>query len=103
MEILNAEMLEKCANKASILLKTLANPERLLILCHLIEGEHSAGDLWQKSNLSQSAFSQHLAVLRRQQIVSTRKEMQTVYYSLTNQDALSLLESLQRIYCATNK
>lgn len=103
MEILNAKMLENCANKASILLKTLANPERLLILCHLIEGEHSAGVLWQKSNLSQSAFSQHLAVLRRQQIVSTRKEMQTVYYSLTNQDALSLLESLQRIYCATNK
>ena len=98
MKIHDAKMLEKCADRAAALLKALANSERLLILCNLIEGEQSAGDLWQKSNLSQSAFSQHLAVLREQGIVSTRKEMQSVYYSLSNSDALALLESLHKIY-----
>lgn len=99
MEIKDTKKLQKSAKKAAVLLKTLANAERLLILCHLLSGEQSAGELWQKSTLSQSAFSQHLAVLRKQNIVSTRKEMQTVYYSLENEDAVRMLESLYAIYC----
>ncbi len=102
MEITDAKKLEDCAYHAAKLLKSLANHERLLILCHLIEGEQSVGHLWQKSNLSQSAFSQHLAVLRAQGIVSTRKETQTIYYSLTNSSALRLLEALHGIYCASS-
>lgn len=87
------------AAQAARMLKALANPERLLILCDLLAGEHKMGDLWQKSKLSQSAFSQHLAVLRRDGLVQTRKEAQTVFYSLADKRVVKILELLQQLYC----
>ncbi len=99
MELTDAKKLRQNACLAAKLLRTLANAERLMILCQLISGEQSVGQLHKKSTLSQSAFSQHLSILRASKIVSTRKDMQTVYYSLTNRDAIKLLESLYTIYC----
>lgn len=93
------QQIKENAPKAAKLLKALANPERLLILCQLIEGEQCAGALWEKSSLSQSAFSQHLAVLRKDGLVKTRKEAQTVYYSLGCEKGLRVLKTLQEIYC----
>ena len=91
--------LKNNAVKAAKLLKGLAHDERLLILCQLLDGEQHVGELWKKSQLSQSAFSQHLAVLRKDGLVQTRKEAQTVYYSLANQDSIQILKVLQKIYC----
>jgi len=87
------------AADAAKMLKVLANPARLMILCQLVQGEQCAGDLWSKSTLSQSAFSQHLSVLRKNKIVKTRKSSQVVYYALEDDKAVRILEVLYRLYC----
>lgn len=87
------------AKAASRLLKLLANENRLLILCALVEGESSVSGLNQKIQLSQSALSQHLALLREQGLVVTRREAQTIYYALAQSRALPIIETLHEIYC----
>lgn len=87
------------ADAAAQLLKTLANEKRLLILCLLADGERCVGELNDLVDLSQSALSQHLAVLREQHMVSTRREAQTIYYSLTPGPAFAVIKTLHDIYC----
>lgn len=87
-------------DKALSLLKSLANKHRLMILCHLVEGELSVGQLNQSVPLSQSALSQHLAWLRREHLVSTRKDAQTIYYRLYSQEAKLVLQLLHQMFCA---
>lgn len=85
---------------ASNLLKALANEQRLMILCNLASNEMSVGELNELLPLSQSALSQHLAVLREAGIVQTRRDGQTVHYSLADGPAAQVVETLHRIYCA---
>jgi DNA-binding transcriptional ArsR family regulator len=92
---------EANAVRASAMLKALCNDRRLLILCHLAMGEKSVGQLEQLVALSQSALSQHLARLRREKIVSTRRESQTIYYRISSPEAAALMETLHAIYCGT--
>jgi DNA-binding transcriptional ArsR family regulator len=92
--------LEDKAEQASRLLKSLANERRLLILCHLIQGEKSVGELERLVDLSQSALSQHLARLRKEALVTTRREAQTIFYSVASEDAKAVLATLCEIYCA---
>lgn len=87
------------AENAVILLKKMAHIDRLLILCHLSDGEISAGELSRRSHLSQSAFSQHLAILRREQLISTRRESQTIFYSLSNSQVVDVLRVLKQVFC----
>tara|TARA_R110000868_G_scaffold84822_6_gene239003 strand:+ start:76794 stop:77099 length:306 start_codon:yes stop_codon:yes gene_type:complete len=96
---IDEKTLQKNASKAAILLKSLASTPRLMILCKLAEGEHCVGDLWDQSSLSQSAFSQHLAKLRKDGLVKTRKQAQTVYYTLANDNAIKIIQVLHSIYC----
>lgn len=88
------------ADDASQLLKAMANEQRLLILCHLVEGELAVGELQARLDLSQSALSQHLAKLREAALVHTRRDAQTVYYGLANGPAQALMATLHAIYCA---
>ncbi len=88
------------ASDAAQLLKALANEKRLMILCLLAEGERSVGELNAMLNLSQSALSQHLALLREEGLVRTRREAQTIHYSLTPGPAFQLIHTLHGIYCA---
>lgn len=88
------------AHKASTLLKAMSNEHRLMILCQLVQGEKNVGELEKIIGLSQSALSQHLARLRRDQLVTTRRDAQTIYYSLAGEDASTVLETLYRLYCA---
>ena len=81
------------------LLKSLANESRLMVMCVLAEGEISVGKLNQRIDLSQSALSQHLAILREQGLVKTRRGSQTIYYSLSDNNAISLIERLHDIFC----
>ncbi|HTM64488.1 MAG TPA: metalloregulator ArsR/SmtB family transcription factor [Gammaproteobacteria bacterium] len=97
---INDKEMKKNATRAAKLLKSLANPSRLLILCSLVGGEKSAGELWKSSTLSQSAFSQHLAVLRREKIVITRKDAQNVYYSLADDNAVKVLNLMYELFCS---
>lgn len=94
-----SEHIRPHAEEAARLLKALAHPERLMILCHLIDGEQSAGELWRRSTLSQSAFSQHLGVLREECLVSCRKEAQTVFYQFNHPAAGQLLAILKQHFC----
>lgn len=87
------------AGEAAALLKTLAHEARLMVLCQLGEGEYSAGALQQGSGLSQSALSQHLARLRAEGLVATRREGQTIYYRLADRNVARVLETLADIYC----
>ncbi|MDO5504970.1 MAG: metalloregulator ArsR/SmtB family transcription factor [Pseudoxanthomonas suwonensis] len=87
------------AGQASQLLKALGNEKRLMILCLLVEGERSVGELNARLDLSQSALSQHLAVLREERLVSTRRDGQSIFYSLPAGPAQRILETLHGIYC----
>ena len=91
---------EQQASQAVTLLKALANEARLLVLCHLAEsGELPVGALAIRVGLSQSALSQHLARLREEGLVATRKESQTVYYSVCDPRAGQLLALLHDLFC----
>lgn len=94
------EDLRNNAKQATSLLKALANENRLLILCYLDNRELSVSELNACLDLSQSALSQHLAVLRRDQLVKTRRESQTIYYSLNGEDAKQIIRTLHSMYCA---
>lgn len=91
------------AGEAGQLLKSLANPHRLRILCLLGAGEQSVGVLNERLPLSQSALSQHLAVLREQELVATRRESQTIYYSVQPGPALDVIRALHRHYCGARR
>jgi DNA-binding transcriptional ArsR family regulator len=88
------------AEQAATLLRALANEQRLMILCNLSEGELSVSQLNERLPLNQSALSQHLAVLRKTGIVTTRREAQTVYYSLKPGPGASVIDTLHDIYCS---
>ena len=88
------------ASEAVAPLKALSNESRLLVLCHLAErGELSVGELVERVGLSQSALSQHLAKLREEHLVATRKEAQTVFYRVCDPKADQLLALLHDLFC----
>lgn len=88
------------AGDAAQLLKALANERRLQVLCLLAERERSVGEINELLDLSQSALSQHLAVLREEGLVRTRREAQTIYYALMPGPAAAVMETLHGIYCS---
>jgi ArsR family transcriptional regulator, virulence genes transcriptional regulator len=92
--------LRKHAGEAANLMKALAAESRLLILCTLTEGEMAVYELNDRIDLSQSGLSQQLAILRRDGLVSTRREAQVIFYSLAQSNALRVIEVLKDIYCA---
>jgi len=96
----DADDMRMHADEAARLLKALANDKRLLILCLLAEGERSVGELNARLDLSQSALSQHLAVLRAEGLVETRREAQVIRYSLVPGPAFEVIRTLHDIYCA---
>lgn len=96
---MDGEAMRLHAADASRVLKALANEKRLLLLCQLVEGECSVGELNARVDLSQSALSQHLAVLRDEGLVTTRREAQTIYYALAEGPAQQILATLHGIYC----
>jgi DNA-binding transcriptional ArsR family regulator len=87
------------AGAAARLLRALGNARRLEILCQLVHGERSVSEINGAVELSQSALSQHLAVLRRDGIVSTRREAQTIYYRIASDPAKQVMQTLYGIYC----
>lgn len=93
--------LEARAEETAAILALLSNSRRLLILCKLMQaGERAVGVLAQDVGLSQSALSQHLALLRAEGIVGTRREAQTIYYRVTDERVARLLGALESIFCA---
>jgi DNA-binding transcriptional ArsR family regulator len=87
------------AQNAAGRLRALSNDSRLMILCLLSKGEHSVGDLERQVGLSQSALSQHLARLRRDGLVQTRRQSQTIYYALKGDKAVRVIDVLAGLFC----
>jgi len=98
----SAEQMTDHAGDAAGLMKVLGNESRLMVLCTLADGERSVGDLNEIIPLSQSALSQQLARLRREGLVKTRRESQTIYYSLAEGPADRVIHLLHDIYCGTS-
>ena len=96
---MNLGELQSRALRATGLLKAMSNPVRLLVLCQLAEGEKSVGELERVVNVSQSALSQHLALLRSRGLVASRRAGQTIYYSLAGREAPALLATLYEVFC----
>jgi DNA-binding transcriptional ArsR family regulator len=93
------ERMEEAAQHASAVMKTLGHADRLMILCNLAESERAVGDLAEELNISQSSLSQHLARMRAEGLVATRRESQTVYYRLDEGEIREVIEALYRIFC----
>jgi DNA-binding transcriptional ArsR family regulator len=96
------EDMQASADEASELLKALANRYRLLIICQLITGERSVGELAEFLDIRDSTVSQHLALLRRDGLVACRRDGQTIWYSIASEPARKLLETLYGIFCQPN-
>lgn len=88
------------ADRAAEFLKSLGNRHRLLILCRLLDGERSVGDLTEFLGIRDSTVSQHLALLRREGLVRTRRDGQTIWYSICSDPAREVLGALYRGFCA---
>lgn len=92
-------LMRENAGSAARLMKALANDSRLMILCYLDGKELSVSELNENLDLSQSALSQHLAVLRRDGLVKTRRDSQTIYYSLEGDQASRIIATLHAMFC----
>lgn len=90
---------EESAGRAAALLRLIGNEKRLMILCQLADGELSVSTMQARVGLSQSALSQHLALLREHAVVATRRESQTIYYRIADQAALRVIQTLAELFC----
>ena len=95
--------LHDMASHACELLKAMSNKWRLMILCQLSEGEKTVGELQSLLGVGQSAVSQHLAILRREKIVVSRKDAQSIIYSLSGDEAIKVMATLHEVFCANAK
>ena len=96
---INIKDMQKNSAQAAGLLKAMSNQHRLLILCHLGEKEMSVSELNNVITLSQSSLSQHLARLRQDGLVKTRRESQTIFYSIANPSVVKLITFLHSEFC----
>ena len=99
LKSVNMEHMTAKAAEVASLLATMANPVRLLILCSLVEGEKPVHELVTNSGITQGAVSQHLTKMRNLQLVSTRRDGQSIYYSIKSKEVQQLLNLLYSLYC----
>lgn len=90
------------AGKASELMKTLGHKDRLMVLCHLSSGEKSVGELAGLLDIPQSPLSQHLARMRKEELVTTRRQAQTIYYSIASAEAARMVQLMHELFCSQN-
>lgn len=100
---LDIAALQIAAGRACGLLKTLANPDRLLLLCQMTQGEFSVSDLEIITGIRQPTLSQQLTVLRGEKLVNTRREGKQIFYTIASQEAMAVLEVLYALYCSNAK
>lgn len=98
-ESFDLDAMRASADKASSLLKALANRDRLLLLCQLSQGELCVSDLEQRVGLQQPTLSQQLTVLRQEQLVNTRREGKQIFYTIASNEAMAVMQLLYTLYC----
>ena len=97
--LMDLEQMQLAADQACRMMKVLANPDRLLILCQLSQGERRVGELEDLLGIAQPTLSQQLTVLRDEELVSTRREGKTIHYALTSPKALAVIQVLYEQFC----
>ncbi|MBJ7419095.1 MAG: helix-turn-helix transcriptional regulator [Rhodoferax sp.] len=100
---LSLQDMQQAAEQACRLLKVLSNPDRLMILCQLSQGEMRVGELEAALGIGQPTLSQQLTVLREEELVSTRREGKNIYYQFSSPQALALIEVLYAQFCTKDK
>lgn len=98
-DAIDISRLQAAAGQASALLKALSNPDRLLLLCQLTQGEANVGELEARTGIRQPTLSQQLTVLRESQLVNVRREGKQMFYSVASPEALAVLQVLYQLYC----
>ena len=99
MPKLDISLMRANADNACRMMKTLANRDRLMLLCQLSQGEKRVGELEEATNIQQPTLSQQLAVLREENVVSTRRDGKHIYYKISSPIAMSVMELLYATYC----
>ena len=107
LTLFNRATFEASAGRAAALLRLLGNEKRLMVLCQLADGELSVGELQERlgqahGGTSQSALSQHLALMREQGLVATRRQSQTIFYRIEDPAALRVIQTLAELFCPTD-
>lgn len=98
-EQFNLEALQNAAGQACSLLKVLANPDRLLLLCQMSQGEYAVAELEALTGIRQPTLSQQLTVLRQEKLAVTRREGKQIFYRIDSQEALAVIKTLYELYC----
>ncbi|MFN3569366.1 MAG: ArsR/SmtB family transcription factor [Polaromonas sp.] len=101
--LMDLEQMQTAAGRACRLMKVLANPDRLLILCQLSQGERRVGELEALLGIVQPTLSQQLTVLRDEDLVSTRREGKNIHYALSSPEALAVMQVLYEQFCVSEK
>ncbi len=97
--VLDLEWMRHQAGQVVSLLKVMGNPDRLLLLCQMLQGEYSVGELEEMLDIHQPTLSQQLGVLRNEGLVATRRDGKFIYYSVAHPHVQAVLETLHRLYC----
>lgn len=95
-----AKQMQEASTQASQLLKSLSHPDRLLLLCQLTQGEYCVSELESLVGVGQPSLSQQLGILRKDNLVATRRDGKQIYYSIASEDALAVLQLLYQRFCA---
>lgn len=93
------KMKDKCV-EVSTIMKAIAHPQRLMIMCYLAEGEKNVGEIQELCEISQSQLSQFLNRMQREKLLKVRKESQFSYYSIADKNLMKLIQSMQKIFCS---
>lgn len=101
--VIELEPMREAALRACALMKVLANPDRLLLLCELAQGERNVGELEEQLGIVQPTLSQQLAVLRDAELVETRRDGKSIYYRIASEQALAVMQVLYAQFCQAAK
>jgi DNA-binding transcriptional ArsR family regulator len=96
---MNLDKMQGKCHEVSSMMKAIAHPQRLMILCHLTEGEKNVGEMLERCEISQSQMSQFLNRMHREKLLKVRKEGQFSYYSIADKNLIKLIQSMQKIFC----
>lgn len=100
---IDVQSMQQAAGSASRLMKVLSNPDRLLLLCELSQGERCVGELEERLDIRQPTLSQQLTVLREQALVETRRDGKQIYYRIASNQALAILKALHEQFCVPRR
>lgn len=103
VEQIDLDAMRSAASQACGLLKVLANPDRLLLLCQLSQGEHCVSEMESLLNIQQPTLSQQLGVLREEQLVNTRREGKQIFYSIASNEAMAVMQAMYQLFCIKGK